>query len=357
MKNKALNRFLQRLRGYVDKNAVVPVYHEIGKPSYVPAYHRFSAGHGFKASKGRAFRSPGGNDDNIRHPVEIRHILHGNPVVQASRILFSPSVHFSFGIISSTSTHDVEFQRWVSSRQPLSYNFDIIQSPDPCQPSRIKNDQRLAGFLVFTWIELCAVYKIRDIRLQPEIERLRNEISLVNQAIDKLNQTKAVLNMYEQTQKRLNELERQEESLASEFERLEYELHLIEEYIKTKAELLTDKINSKFRLAEFKLFETQINGGINPICETTYKGVPWGSLNSAGKVQVGLDIIRTLQDHYGLRCPVWIDNRESVVELPVMDCQVISLIVSEKDKTLRIEGATQDAATLEGQMDLFEEAM
>lgn len=189
--------------------------------------------------------------------------------------------------------------------------------------------------------------------LQPEIERLRHEISLVNQAIDKLNQTKAVLNMYEQAQKRLTELERQEENLASEFERLEYELYLIELYIKTKAELLTDKINSKFRLAEFKLFETQINGGINPICETTYKGVPWGSLNSAGKVQVGLDIIRTLQEHYQFRPPVWIDNRESIVELPEMDCQVISLIVSEKDKALRVEGPDGEAV----QQSLFEEAI
>jgi len=189
--------------------------------------------------------------------------------------------------------------------------------------------------------------------LQPEIERLRHEISLVNQAIDKLNQTKAVLNMYEQAQKRLTELERQEENLASEFERLEYELYLIELYIKTKAELLTDKINSKFRLAEFKLFEIQINGGINPICETTYKGVPWNSLNSAGKVQVGLDIIRTLQEHYQFRPPVWIDNRESIVDLPEMDCQVISLIVSEKDKTLRIEGPDKESV----QQPLFEEAI
>ena len=189
--------------------------------------------------------------------------------------------------------------------------------------------------------------------LTPEIERLREEIALADKAIGILKEQKAMLGMYEQAQLRLNELERQEKALAAEFERLEHELYLIEMYIKTKAELLTDKINSKFRLAEFRLFETQINGGINPICETTYKGVPWGNLNSAGKVQVGLDIIRTLQEHYQFRPPVWIDNRESIVELPEMDCQVISLIVSEKDKTLRVEPAG-DAAEQET---LFEEAV
>ena len=189
--------------------------------------------------------------------------------------------------------------------------------------------------------------------LTPEIERLREEIALADKAIGILKEQKAMLGMYEQAQLRLNELERQEKALAAEFERLEHELYLIEMYIKTKAELLTDKINSKFRLAEFRLFETQINGGINPICETTYKGVPWGSLNSAGKVQVGLDIIRTLQEHYQFRPPVWIDNRESIVERPKWDWQVISLIGSEKYKTLRVEPAG-DAAEQET---LFEEAV
>ena len=53
-------------------------------------------------------------------------------------------------------------------------------------------------------------------------------------------------------------------------------------------------------------------------------------------------IIRTLQSHYGFTCPVWIDNRESVVQIPEMDCQIISLIVSEKDKKLRIKLAERE---------------
>ncbi len=189
--------------------------------------------------------------------------------------------------------------------------------------------------------------------IRPKIDELEAKIKGIEGQLAELQNAKAKWELYQSIDRRIAELQAQESELAKEFEKLERELYLIEEYIKTKAELLTDKINSKFRLAEFKLFETQINGGINPICETTYKGVPWGSLNSAGKVQVGLDIIRTLQEHYQFRPPVWIDNRESIVELPKLDCQVISLIVSEKDKTLRVEPAG-DAAEQET---LFEEAV
>ena len=96
------------------------------------------------------------------------------------------------------------------------------------------------------------------------------------------------------------------------------------------------RINNKFRLARFKLFEDQINGGLAEVCETTLNGVPYPSINNAGRIQSGMDIIRTLQDHYGIKAPVWIDNRESIIELPEMDCQIISLVVSDADKNLRV---------------------
>lgn len=136
---------------------------------------------------------------------------------------------------------------------------------------------------------------------------------------------------------RIDELQTQEKALAAEFEKLEGQLFLCETFIKTKVELLEEKINSKFKLARFVLFSEQINGGLNECCEVKYGGVPFSSLNSAGRIQIGCDIIATLQDHYQFQAPVWIDNRESVVQLPDMNCQVISLVVSEKDKTLRVE--------------------
>ncbi len=107
--------------------------------------------------------------------------------------------------------------------------------------------------------------------------------------------------------------------------------------MRTKVRILDDKINSKFKLARFKMFNVLINGGIEECCETIYNGVPYSDLNKGAKIQIGLDIIRTLQDHYNFSCPVWIDNRESIIKIPEMDCQIISLIVNGDDKKLRIE--------------------
>ena len=106
----------------------------------------------------------------------------------------------------------------------------------------------------------------------------------------------------------------------------------------TKVDMLTDRINSKFKYARFKLFEPQINGGLQECCETTFEGVPYSTgLNNAARINVGLDIINTLSKHYGLHAPIFIDNAESVTKFIDTDSQIVSLIVSEQDKKLRVE--------------------
>ncbi|GIN71173.1 AAA family ATPase [Bacillus sp. J14TS2] len=181
-----------------------------------------------------------------------------------------------------------------------------------------------------------------------EKQELQNEISslkeLANESIQEIQvaiaqlktereQYQGDLNKFmivEQSEKRINELRDQEQDLAREFEQLEEQLFLIEEFTRTKVEVLEEKINSKFKYARFKLFETQVNGALNDICVTTYKGVPYDKgLNNAAKINIGLDIINTLSEHYGFSAPIFVDNAEAVTKLIDTDSQLISLIVSK----------------------------
>jgi hypothetical protein len=54
-------------------------------------------------------------------------------------------------------------------------------------------------------------------------------------------------------------------------------------------------------------------------------------------VQAGLDVIKTLSSYYNFYPMIFVDNREGIVSVPKMDAQMIGLVVSEKDATLRIE--------------------
>ena len=169
-------------------------------------------------------------------------------------------------------------------------------------------------------------------------EGVQKEIADLNTAITSAETVLAGIKQREAGLVRIAELLEQEKSLAAEFERLESELYLCESFIKTKVSLLTDKINSKFKYARFQMFAEQINGGITECCDTLFQGVPYSSgLNNAARINVGLDIINTLADHYKFNAPIFIDNREAVTRLIDTTGQLISLVVSEPDKVLRVE--------------------
>ncbi|WP_342422926.1 hypothetical protein [Paenibacillus sp. FSL E2-0178] len=169
---------------------------------------------------------------------------------------------------------------------------------------------------------------------------VRSDIRQQRSEIEEMERDLAKFDGVRRAQLRVTELENQERELAGEYERLQHELFLCEEFTKTKVSMLDAKINSKFKLARFRLFEDQINGGIKEVCDTLYKGVPYdGGLNNAARINVGLDIINTLGEHYGFSAPIFVDNAEAVTKLIGTDAQVIRLVVSEADKKLRIETA------------------
>jgi len=173
-----------------------------------------------------------------------------------------------------------------------------------------------------------ATTKLDNIRL--EIAKLRNEQSM-------LEQRRAYFDVIRQQDTRIAELQEQEKVLAAEFERLERELFLLDEFTRAKVDLLESRINSRFRLARFKLFREQINGGLEETCEVMVDGVPYNSLNNAARHNVGLDIIATLSEHFGIAAPIFLDNAESVTRPLETPGQQIRLIVSAVDKQLRVE--------------------
>ena len=173
---------------------------------------------------------------------------------------------------------------------------------------------------------------------QSVVQQLQAEVNMFGQEIGARGSKLAVIDQNEKGQKRIEELAAEQKTLAAEFERLESELYLTEQFIRTKVNMLENRINSKFKYARFKLFDVQINGGVNECCETTYNGVPYsGGLNNAARINAGLDIINTLSEHYGFVAPIFVDNREAVTELIETKAQVISLVVSKPDKALRVE--------------------
>ncbi|AYC28694.1 AAA family ATPase [Paenisporosarcina cavernae] len=187
--------------------------------------------------------------------------------------------------------------------------------------------------------ELKASTQSEKEELEEVVQGIESEIGDLRSEMREKNAVIAAQANVENLKARIQDLTDNESLLAAEFQKLDHELHLTEEFIRAKVDLLTDKINGKFKLANFKLFENQINGGLQEVCETTYNGVGYSSLNNAMRINAGLDIIQTLSEHYGIYAPIFVDNAEAVTKLNAIDTQIVSLIVSEQDKTLRVEEA------------------
>lgn len=137
--------------------------------------------------------------------------------------------------------------------------------------------------------------------------------------------------------KRVADLVLEQKRLASEIANVEKTLFVIEKFNKLKVESIEEQVNQRFKYVKFRLFKPLVNGGFEECCEALVNDVPYSHANTAGRLNAGIDIINLLCEHFQVTGPVFLDNRESVTDLIETKSQIINLIVSPGDETLRVE--------------------
>ena len=112
---------------------------------------------------------------------------------------------------------------------------------------------------------------------------------------------------------------------------------MLETFIQEKMERIAGDINKHFKHVSFRLFKSQLNGGVVPTCEIKHVSESKGDINEGHMIIAGLDIISTLSKLYGVSAPVFIDGSESVNDfnIPHMDCQMALLKVTD-DAELKV---------------------
>lgn len=166
---------------------------------------------------------------------------------------------------------------------------------------------------------------------------LKSRMSEVKAEISRVSGIAGLRNAYDYAQRRIQELREDAQAAAENLSQLDRLLYLMEEFSRYKASFVENGINDKFRIARFRLFREQANGGVEDRCDVVYDGVPYMGLNNGMKINVGIDIINTLSQAYGVTVPLFVDNAESVTKLEKCGCQVVRLVVSENDKELRVQ--------------------
>lgn len=173
--------------------------------------------------------------------------------------------------------------------------------------------------------------------VQSKIYPIQEQIAVEKAKLAEIDKAIVARELAEKQKQRIAELESDEKRLAGEYASLDKIAFLVDKFTKYKVDLLSEEINGHFQYAKFKLFEEQINGGIAECCEVTYKGVPYSDLNNASRINIGLDIIKTLCALNEKTAPIIVDNAESVTNILPTASQMICLVVISNDAFLRVE--------------------
>lgn len=181
-------------------------------------------------------------------------------------------------------------------------------------------------------LETSATTKITAATLTARRRDISAQIDTVRQNLATADLRRRLANKERTTeiQRLIDETKATEKKIAeriAELERLEFAAAA---YTKADIEAVEAAINSRFDLVRWRMYEQTIEGADVETCVATIDGVPFNSLNSAGQVLAGLDIIRTFCRYYGATAPVFIDNAESISQTDfALDSQVIRLQVVE----------------------------
>lgn len=155
---------------------------------------------------------------------------------------------------------------------------------------------------------------------------------------DKLTDRKRI----EELEKSIKELEEEGRNLAHQLAEAEREEYTMQLFTKAKIDECEKRINNLFTMVKFQLFDYTIEDAKkeNPIecCIPLINGVPAGTVNTASKVNAGLDIINALCKFYGVAAPIFIDNRESINEIIPTESQIINLKVTDDKKLVITKG-------------------
>lgn len=241
----------------------------------------------------------------------------------------------------------------INKGNALKEEIDKLQTENNKIKEKLRGAKDRKKELLTTPVEL-----IEEIKENPEIKKIEEEIetlkkqaedikvldygdidkkiSELNKELEEIDGNLAYETINKEIDRKIENYKGKEKEIAKNLEEAEKTLFLISLYSKARSELIADQVNKKFTEVNFKLFDTQVNGGIVETCETTVNGVPYQDVNNAGQINAGLEIIKILSKHYDFKAPIFIDNAEAVNKIIEMPSQTIKLIVSE-DKELVVK--------------------
>lgn len=214
--------------------------------------------------------------------------------------------------------------------------LQALEDNKPLEPVRsvvdFSNDEEIAKLEASVPPEATVGEEVTSIEsgIKTRISDLEKEIIMLEAQVNPLKHLKLQFDVdIPRHQERIDQLLKEQLEVNQQIADQERKIYLIDLFNKQKIEMMNNKVASNFDYVTFKMFNYTLEGNPVPTCEIIVNGVDYTALNTAGKMNAGLDIINALIKFYDVKAPIFIDNRESVTTIKAPDTQIINLKVAE----------------------------
>lgn len=167
-----------------------------------------------------------------------------------------------------------------------------------------------------------------DKKLKADVEKKLKDLESEREVLASRLAVKA---QWEKVNAQIVGLQEERTQWKEQIDSLDEKIKAASDFQKRSCEVLEENVNRRFKLVKWKMFRRQLDGTDKPWCECSVDGVPYSDLNTAAKINAGLDITNTLKQYYGVDVPCVIDNAETVQEPLYEGGQQIRLTVTDDE--------------------------
>lgn len=170
-----------------------------------------------------------------------------------------------------------------------------------------------------------------DAEVERMLVNLQNDKANIENEISSLVERLAKKELFERIDRLIIKAKEDKKTYQQQLDELDEKLDIATDYYQLSCSILENKVNEQFQYVKWSLFKSNLDGEKKPFCECYKNGVPYSRLNSAAKVNAGIDIAYTISKYYGVDVPMLLDECESNIFPLYRGGQQVRLYVSHDD--------------------------
>jgi DNA repair exonuclease SbcCD ATPase subunit len=246
---------------------------------------------------------------------------------------------------SKIKSRVASFERQIEEIQKSGRDNNTEKEGYILSKSNLENDLKLEKETQVNQTEKDMLFSKKE-KIEKDISKLGgsdtvsfNDVQNKQIVLDDLNNKLNSKDEITRDQTRLKTLTKEQKSKIKGLSDLEEKKLLLDDYLKTKNNLLSGELKKHFTDdITFKFLEFTQDGTPKDTFKMLINGVPYSGANTAGKIIAGQQMILFFQKRLEIQLPILIDNKESVVvDLPEFDGQIVECLADNKYNKLTVE--------------------